>query len=109
MLMVLYMKKGKPNPFETSGAPRRDWWSRFLKRYLELAQSKPQHLTRASYRAEAVNPEVLDEWFSKVQSLFSYTKLRDFDETEIAKRLWNCDEIGFCIAVASKQYLQSKV
>ena len=38
----------------------------------------------------------------KVQLLLSSTKLQDFDETEIAKRLWNCDETGFCIAVASK-------
>ena len=40
-----------------------------------------------------------------VQSLFSSTKLKDFDETEIAKCLWNCDETGFCIAVASKTVL----
>ena len=97
------VKKGKPNPFGISGAPGRDWWSRFLKRHPELAQRKPQHLTRA--RAEAANPEVLDEWFLKVQSLFSFTKLQDFDETEIAKRLWNCDETGFCTAVAYKTVL----
>ena len=68
------VKKGKPNPFGKSGAPGRDWWSRFLKRHPELAQRKPQHLTKA--RTEAANPKVLDEWFSKVQSLFSSTKLQ---------------------------------
>ena len=64
---------------------------------------KSQHLTKA--RAEAANPEILDKWFYKVQSLFCSTKLQDFDEAEIAKCLWNCDEAGFCAAVASKKLL----
>ena len=100
------VKEGKPHPFGKSGAPGRNWWCSFLKRHPELAQRKPQHLTKA--RAEAANPEVLDEWFSKVQSLFSSTKLQDLDETEIAKRLWNCDETGFCTAVASKTVLAKR-
>ena len=41
------VKKGKSNPFGESGKPGRDWWSRFLKHHPEIAQRKPQHLTKA--------------------------------------------------------------
>ena len=76
----------------------------FFKHHLELVQRKPQHLTKA--RTEAANP--VDEWFSKVQSLFYSNKLQDFDEAEIAKRLWNCDDSGFCTAIASKMVLAKR-
>jgi len=80
--------------------PGRDWWTRFLSRHPGLAQRKPQHLSRK--RAQANDPAVLDEWFERVRKLFVSSKLDKFDYEAIADRLWNCDETGFCTAVASK-------
>ena len=97
------IQEGKPNPFGKSGIPGKDWWFNFFKRHPELVQRKPQHLTKA--RAKAADPRVLDEWFAKVKLLFHSTALQDLNETEIAKRLWNCDETGFCTAVASQKVL----
>ena len=101
-ILLLYMpKEGKHNSFRKSGVPRWDRWSWLFTHHPEIVQRKPQHLTKA--RAEAANFETLENWFAKVQSLFCFNKHRDFDETEIAKHLWNCDETTFCTAVAYKR------
>ena len=97
-------QEGKHNPFGKSSVPGQEWWSRIFKHHPELVQRKSQHLTKA--RAEAANS--IDEWFSKVKSLFHSTKLQDFDEAEIAKCLWNCDDSGFCTAIASKMVLAKR-
>ncbi|XP_065920314.1 uncharacterized protein [Dysidea avara] len=82
------------------------WWSRFLSRHSSLAQRRPQHLSKK--RAQANDPIVLDEWFERVRKLFASSKLDKFESEAIVERLWNCDETGFCTAVASKQVLAKK-
>ena len=99
-------QQGKQNPFGDTGMPGRDWWSRFLSRHSSLAQRRPQHLSKK--RAQANDPIVLDEWFERVRKLFASSKLDKFESEAIAERLWNCDETGFCTAVASKQVLAKK-
>lgn len=100
------IQEEKPNPFGKSSLPGKDWWSNFFKCHPELVQRKPQHLTKE--RAEAVDPRVLDDWFAKVKLLFHSTSLQDLNETKIAKHLWNCDETGFCTAVASQKVLAKR-
>ena len=38
-------EKSIPNPF-VNGIPGRDWWKRFMKRWLALRERKPQHLSK---------------------------------------------------------------
>jgi len=102
-----YLKQqGKPNAFGESGLPGRNWWDGFLRRHPQLAQRKPQHLSRK--RAEANDSAVLDEWFQKVQHLFETSGMTKFDQKDIGQRVWNCDETGFCTAVASKLVLTKR-
>ena len=102
-----YLKQqGKHSPFGELGIPGRKWWNGFLSRHPQLAQRKPQHLSRK--RAEVNDPAVLDEWFEKVRCLFESSKLKEFDQKDIGQRVWNCDETGFCTAVASKVVLTKR-
>ena len=67
----------------------------------KISARKPQHLS--ANRAAYATPEMFDEWFRKTNKLFD-----DMDEDDFQHRLWNCDESGFCTAVASKKILAKR-
>ena len=64
---------GRSNPF-TNGRPGRDWWGRFLKRWPNLKQRKPQNLPKQ--QALAGNPHTIMEYFNKVSKLL-YRRIED--------------------------------
>ena len=97
-----YLKDtGKPNPF-TGGVPGRSWWRSFLKRWPILRERKPQHLSKK--RAKAGNPDIINAWFDKLDSIFSEAGL-DPHDAATACRLWNCDETAFCTSPTASKIL----
>ena len=61
-----------------------------------------------SIRAASANPEVFDKWFKRVGDLFCDIGFSELDADDIQHRVWNCDESGFCTAVASKKILAKR-
>jgi len=64
---------------------------------------KPQQLP--THRAVSATPEILDQWFKRVETLFKKAGLVALTADELHHYLWNCDETGFCIAVSVKKIL----
>ena len=48
----------------------------------------------------------MDAWFTSVETFLR--ELRIHDAPDLASRLWNADETGFCTGVASKRVLARK-
>ena len=61
-----------------------------------------------SNRATCATPEIFDESFRKTNKLFDDIGFKDMDEDDVRHRVWNCDESGFCTAVASKKILAKR-
>ena len=93
---------GRPNSFH-KGVPGPDWWALFLKRWPQLSESKPEHLSKK--RAEGVTRAVVDEWIDTVEKAFMKHNLFQYGSDELAKRLWNADETGLCLDATSKTVL----
>lgn len=93
--------EGRSSVFGPSGLPGRSWWDGFSSRWPTLVQRKPQHLSRQ--RAHCAMQEVVGAFFQRLEDLFRKTNLRD--APDLQNRLWNCDETGFCTAVASRSVL----
>ena len=93
---------GRPNPFH-KGVPGPDWWALFLKRWPQLSERKPEHLSKK--RAEGVTRAVVDEWIDTVEKAFMKHNLFQYGSDELAKRLWNADETGLCLDATSKTVL----
>ena len=87
------------------GLPGPDWWAGFKQQWPQLSQRKPQHLSSA--RAACANQATVDSWFSKIKSFFEEKQLMVGGEyiDDYQHRLWNVDETGFCLGVASKKIL----
>ena len=81
-----------------SVVPGRLWWEGFLSRWPTLVQRKPQHLL-----AQCAGGSHL---FERLKSLLEKTGL--VEAPELAHRIWNCDETGFCTAVPSKSVLSRR-
>ena len=97
-----YLKnESRSSVFGSSGLPGRSWWEGFLSRWPTLVQRKPQHLSRQ--RAQCAMQEVVDAFFKRLKDLFEKTGL--IGAPDLANRIWNCDETGFCTAVASRAVL----
>lgn len=94
-------QEGRGRSFGVSGIPGRSWWEGFLSRWPTLVQRKPQHLPKQ--RAQCATEEVVSSFFTRVKNLFEKTGLSS--APDLANRIWNCDETGFCTAVASKSVL----
>lgn len=92
----------RPNPFQ-KGVPGPDWWALFLKRWPQLSERKPEHLSRK--RAEGVTRPVVDAWIDTVEKAFKKYCLDQYDGDELAKRLWNADKTGLCLDATSKTVL----
>ena len=45
----------------------------------------------------------MDNWFEKVRSILQ--EIGIIDRADLDSRLWNCNEMGFCTATASKVVL----
>ena len=58
-----------------SGEPSKKWWSAFFKRWPELTERKPQHLT--IQRAKCCTPEVIDGFFIKLEEVLRDEGLLD--------------------------------
>ena len=94
------------NPFKDN-LPGKDWWTLFMKRWCnELSLRKPQHLP--THRAVGASKDVLNDWFEKVGDLMEKTGLNELPGDELQKRLWNCDETGFCLSTTSKHILSKR-
>lgn len=104
-----YLKDNdRPSPF-SGEHPGRDWWEGFLKRWSkQLAERKPQHLSVK--RASAANRQTIAGWFDAVTTFFKKIGLvkRGRTSPTYAQRIWNCDETGFCLAVASDKVLAKR-
>lgn len=92
----------RPNPF-CGGIPSKDWWTLFLRRWLQLCVRKPEHLSKK--RAERVTQKVVDDWIDLVQKVLKVNGLVELTEDEVASRLWNADETGLCLDTASTRIL----
>ena len=90
--------------FGSSGLPGRSWWEGFSSRSPTLVECKPQHLARQ--RAQGAMKEVVDAFFQRLRNLFEKTELATAPDSP--NRIWNCDETGFCTAVASKSVLSRR-
>ena len=66
-----------------------------------FVERKPQHLSRQ--RAQCASQEVVDIFFRRLKNLFETSGFKD--APDLSNRIWNCDETGFCTAVASKAVL----
>ena len=53
--------------------PGFDWLQSFLKRWPDLTERKPQHLS--VHRAKASTRENLNEWYDKVEEFFEEVRL----------------------------------
>ena len=80
-----------------------DWWALFLKRWPQLSERKPEHLSKK--RAEGVTQAVVDEWIDTVQKAFEEYNVIQFSGDDLTKRLWNADETGLCLDATSKTVL----
>ena len=69
-----------------------------------LAERKPQHLSRK--RAEGANEETIQGFFERVEKLLREAGL--VYSSNLADRLWNCDESGLCNAVTTGRILAKK-
>ena len=93
---------GRPNAFP-SGQPSKKWWASFFKRWPELTERKPQHLT--IQRARCCTPDVIEGYFKKLQEVLADEGLMLLPYGELAGRLWNCDETGLCTSVTSPKVI----
>ena len=100
----LRSQEARSSAFGSSGLPGQSWWEGFLSRWPTLVQRKPQHLPRQ--RAQSATEEVISSFFERVKDLFEKTGL--VSAPDLANRIWNCDETGFCTAVASKSVLSRR-
>ena len=78
----------------------------FLKRWSkQLTERKPQHLSVK--RALAASRQTITGSLDAVTNFFKKIGLVKRRRTcsTFAQRIWNCDEIGFCLAVASEKVL----
>ena len=89
------------NPF-SHGAPGKDWWQRFMKRWPCLSEHKSQHLSKS--RADASHADIINSWFNNLETLFSRIGLNSSDP-QFANRIWNCDETAFCTSANSIKIL----
>ena len=104
MVVQRYLAQVKrTNPF-TNGIPGEAWWKGFLRRWPCLTERRPQYLPRN--RAEAANPQVIKGWLAKVNMFLQQHEMLRLPDLE--GRMWNCDETGFCTAMASKTVLARK-
>ena len=67
VVMDFLQKVSRPHPFKEK--PGYDWWAGFLKRWPQLAERKPQHLSKK--RAEGANYETIHGFFERVEKLLS--------------------------------------
>ena len=100
--MEYLRKASRPHPFKEKLGY--DWWGGFLKRWPQLSERKPQHLSRK--RAEGANRETIEAFFDKVEKMLG--DLGILHAHDLGDRLWNCDETGLCSAVASGRVLAKK-
>lgn len=64
-------------------------------------QLKPQHLIKQ--KTWCATEEVVGIFFQRVNSFVEKMSLSS--APDLVSRIWNCDEMGVCIAVASKSVL----
>ena len=100
----LSSQEGRSGAFGSTGLPGRSWWEGFLSRWPTLVQRKPQHLPKQ--RAQCATQEVVSSFFERLKGLFEKTGLAR--APDLANWIWNCDETGFCTAVASKSVLSRR-
>ena len=86
-----------------SGEPSKKWWSAFVKRWPELTERKPHHLT--IQRAKCCTPEVINGFFTKLEEVLRDEGLLDLKYSDLAARLWNCDETGLSTSVTSTKVI----
>ena len=63
VIQLYLVQEGRPNAFAAS-QPSKNWWTGFFKRWPELTERKPEHLT--IQRAKCCTPEVVDGYFKKL-------------------------------------------
>ena len=81
------------------GSPRWDWWNAFLK-------NDGQNWWKGNLNIYQKNKLLVQirkqrKWFAMVKE--SLEKLNIADQSDLGKRLWNCDETGICTALQSKK------
>ena len=102
IVMDFLQKTSRPNPFKETPGPK--WWNGFLKRWPQLSEWKAQHLSQK--RAQGANRETMDNFFVKVEELLNKIGIRY--ASDLASRMWNCDESGLCNASGSWKVLAKR-
>ena len=72
-----------------------------MKRWPELKYRKPEHLAKS--RAMAASRETVEQFHNGLLKCLQENGLEK--RSDLACRLWNCDESGFMTSVASKRVL----
>ena len=78
-------RSGKGDHFNPESGPGEHWWVNFRKRHPKLTLRKADKLERS--RAEALNPEVIKEYFDLLKATLDRNGL-----TNSSRQLYNCDE-----------------
>ena len=74
----------------------------------QLTERKPQHLS--VQRALAANRATIAGWFDAITTFFKKIKLiwHGRASASYAQRMWNCGELGYCLAAASDKVLAKR-
>ena len=59
-------------------------------------------------RALSATPAVIDKCFAQLTDVFTRQGLVGESYSEVARRMWNCDETGLCTSVVSKKVICRK-
>ena len=82
---AIALRSGNGDRFNPELGPGEHWWINFHKRHPEISLRKVDKLERS--RAECLDPEVVKEYFEKLEKTLSENGLMN-----TPRRLYNCDE-----------------
>ena len=78
-------RSGNDGRFNQEYGPGEHWWANFRKRHPKLTLRKTDKLERS--RAEALNPEVVEEYFKLLETTLDENGLKN-----CPRQIYNCDE-----------------
>ena len=103
IVMDILQKTSRPNPFKETPGPK--WWNGFLKRCSpSFLNGKHSTFHRNVPKEQTGKPWTI--FFVKVEELLNKIGIRY--ASDLASRMWNCDESGLCNASGSWKVLAKR-